>query len=731
MIRKTPLLPNGVPLPGFASSSPLRDKLVPALLVSSGILAIALGVAAHRLHLGHNPELRWIKALLFIFGLGLTIVGGRLLYTPHRAEQVVRRGLTYLGVVSIIVAIGVHPFGLAQDPAFRWKRQLLLSFGLCIRAMAALFPYRLAVKNWLIVRGTKPASVVTRALSFGLRRLAAIPIHLRNRIALLLLPWIMFAINPNWPFQSLGSMDPWYYFGEFIHFPHYQRLNPSYAGERLMWILPGFVLAHILSPVYGVLALHMVFYSISVLSLYYLVSRFADPGTALLSSCLLGCHPLFIGANGWSYVDGASIAYLILSFALIAKSTSSRFPRFYMALAGASWASLVYTYIPWVAFTPCCAYLYQSISGDGHFSFKSLRLRILPFVSLFTLGFAALTSVLQIVHILLYGVGKGFFFRTNIESAFRIGTMKTPWATGNQWIYTASWIVFPVLVCLTCIGLLLQHRRGVITLNRPAIACAVIYLYCSAFMVIMTIRPTQLLEFDYFASILIPILFLAMGLTVFRVPEGWQGLQLYLVVAVSCAGSILSLWKIGLYRLALAHGLGPLYAVGIAGALMRLVLPKRSFSWILLLCALSAISFGLVPAYAGFAWKIQYAGIASTRRIGTAVTLIEDHLPSNSYPAFWIDVYNSNLSKEYLAIMCGSLSHGLSMWRYPMVDPGRVYPPGTFLILITQARDVFADANERMSSAGMPLRLYRQDLVSGGGVSYWLTYLQVLHPKGS
>jgi hypothetical protein len=162
--------------------------------------------------------------------------------------------LAYLGVVSMLVAVAVHPLGLAQHPAFPWKREVLLSFGLCISAMAALFPYRLAVKNWFMVLSTKPASAVTRVLSSGLGRLAAIPIHLRNRIGLLLLPWVLLAINPNWPFKSLGSMDPWYYFGGPIHFPHYQRLNPSYAGERLMWILPGFVLADILSPVYGVLA---------------------------------------------------------------------------------------------------------------------------------------------------------------------------------------------------------------------------------------------------------------------------------------------------------------------------------------------------------------------------------------------------------------------------------------------------------------------------------------------
>src|SRR5690242_15252098 len=123
-----------------------------------------------------------------------------------------------------------------------------------------------------IVRGTKggtaPRSIIKAAkttflLAGGM--VAAVPPGLRNKASLLLLPWTIFAINRNWPFQGLGHMDPWYYFGEFIHFPHYQKLISGYAGERLMWILPGVVLDRVFSPVYGLLVLHILFYSISVL----------------------------------------------------------------------------------------------------------------------------------------------------------------------------------------------------------------------------------------------------------------------------------------------------------------------------------------------------------------------------------------------------------------------------------------------------------------------------------
>lgn len=727
---KTLLLLTGVPLSVCSAwllcTARARERLVPSVLGYAGISMIALALAAHRLRLGHSPELRWTKALLFIFGLGLTTVGGRLFSTRRGARHVFCVALAYFGFVCTAVALAVHSLGLAQDPNFRWKRELLILFGLCVTGWAV-------VEEWFFVGGKEPAGALAtmRVLAFARQKLAIIPLHWRHRIILLLLPWVIFAVNPNWPFQSLSHMDPWYYFGEFIHFPHYERLMPNYAGERLMWILPGLVLARIFSPTYGLIALHVLFYCLATFSLYYIVQTFTERRTALLTSCLLGCHPLFIGANGWSYLDGASIAYFLLTFASIAKSESSRFPRLCMLLAGIWWASLVYTYIPWLAFTPCPLFFYYVISGrnGGNFSFKELRKRMLPFLALFSLGATTLTFGLQILHIFLYGLGKGFFFRNNLATALSMATItieKAPWSSGNyRWIPSASWIVFPVLAFFVCIGLLVQYKRAAVKLSPLAIASAVIYLYCFTFMVVMTVRANRLLEFDYFASILIPPLFLAMGLTIFRVPATWQGPRLYFLVALCCAVCLTPLWKVNLYRVALVGGLTLTYAIGVAGVGLRLLWPNRTASWVVSLCALSVASFALVPRFPGIAWTAEYDGLASTKRIAAAIELIENRLPAESYPTFWIDNYGSRLTTEYRAIMCGLLSHPLSMYEYPRIDAQRVYKPGTFVILITEERDVFDAANQTLTRAGMPLSLYGQDLIAAGDISYWLTYVRV------
>ena len=496
-----------------------------------------------------------------------------------------------------------------------------------------------------------------------------------------------------------------------------------------MWILPGAILARILSPVYGLLALHVLFYCISVFSMYFLVKSFTNSRTAMLTACLLGCHPLFIGANGWAYVDGASMAYFLLTLVFIVKCKSSRSPRLWLFLAGAAWASLVYTYILWLSLTPCFVIFYYVEGFDRlDISLRALRTRLVPFLAFF-LGGAVLTGCLQIIHEVIYGSGSGFFFANNLATAFVIISRQSqPNSSGTfQWIWTAGWIVFPALVFLLGIGLLIQHGRGVITLTSPARASIYTYFYALAVTVIMTVHGgVRLLEFDYFASILIVPLFLVMGLTIFRMPESWNDARFYLLLATCCAVCVLPLSRPDLYQVAQIHGLAFTYLVGTSMMAVCVLFPGRGVSRVTLLCVFPIVSFALIPIQPGAAWRIKYDGIGLTRRVASAMAAIDRRLPADAYPVFWIANYNTQYSVEYNAIMCTTLSHVLSMKRYPEFDEDRVYRPGTFLILITENKDVFGAANEKMTNAGMPLSLSGQDLISSNGVSYWLTYVRVM-----
>jgi len=571
----------------------------------------------------------------------------------------------------------------------------------------------------------------------GRFRLWAINLYrLRNPIVLMTLPALIFLINPNWLFQDVGNMDPWFYFGGFMHFARYQRLIPyappwpGYALERLMWVLPGAILVRIFSPVYGLVALHTLFYWISILSMYFLVKTLTDSRTGMLTACFLGFCPFFIGANGWAYIDSASIAYFLLTLVLIVKATSSRSTRIWPLLAGASCASLVFTNILWVSLVPCFIYFYYMTAyEDVVISLKSVRERLVPFLTFLLLGAAGLTVCLQIVHVAIYGPGSGFFFRNNLAKAFEIiGRKTSPASSGNfHWIWTAGWIVLPALGFLASVGLLIQNKRRAIRLTSPSRAALYIYLYVLAVAVIMTISSFRLLEFDYYADILIAPLFLAMGMTIFRVPESWSDAWFYTLLAACCAVCILPLSRPDLYLTTHIEGLALSYALGVLMVAVCILFPGSTVSQFALMFVFPIVSFGLVPIQPGPAWYMKYDGMGLTRRVASALAAIDRRLPADAYPAFWIDNYDSRYTGEYRAIMCMFLSHSLSMKRYPEIDAERVYRPGTFLILITEKEDIFDAANEKMTGAGMPLSLYGQDLIAESGGSYWLTYTRVMN----
>jgi len=110
--------------------------------------------------------------------------------------------------------------------------------------------------------------------------------------------------------------------------------------------------------------------------------------------------------------------------------------------------------------------------------------------------------------------------------------------------------------------------------------------------------------------------------------------------------------------------------------------------------------------------------------VAAAVEAVQQQTRPGELPYFWIDNFNDPSTKEYRALMCAFLVHGASMWHYPAVDQGRRYPPGTLLVLATRDRNVFPDANVRMTDAGMPLQLVAQRQIAQGATGYWLTFVR-------
>ncbi len=319
---------------------------------------------------------------------------------------------------------------------------------------------------------------------------------------LLALPAAIFLLNHNWPFQSFGDYDAFFYFGHFIHFPHYQKLQPTYAGERLPWILPGYLLVHLLRPVYGVLALHFVTYYTSIFSLYSIVKTFSGPQSGFLAACMLGVHPYFLAANGMDYLTGGSIAYCLLTFVFIVWSANAVGPIrwLYSFAAGISWAAVIFTYPLWIAFTPACVAVYVAANELKNNSDTKLRYAISSAGMLLAGGIAA-TLILIVMHHWIYGTG-GLGFQSISLGVIRAASHMREdfWGSKSFSVTYADWLVFPGAAAVLSLVMLIPSCRRWLQMREGTDKLLWMYLCFFTVMTIMTIQPSRILEFDYFAS---------------------------------------------------------------------------------------------------------------------------------------------------------------------------------------------------------------------------------------
>jgi hypothetical protein len=451
----------------------------------------------------------------------------------------------------------------------------------------------------------------------------------------------------------------------------------------------------------------------------------------------MGSHPMFIAANGWTYVDGGCIVYLLLAFVCLMRSRSAARADVWIIAAGCCWAALVYTYLLWLVLTPCCAIFYLGLTTNSRLSGQRvpafLRARHLIASGQFLGGALMATMVLQTIQLLIHGVGYGFFFRHNIAAAISLGSGDNSFAQpGYAWIASNGSLVFPAVTFVACLAALLLHRSGRRRLGRASLGIVGTYIYAFLVLVFLTVYRARTLQFGYCDSMLIPLLFLVWGVTMLPTPKHLVQWLFGAVVVMGFLFSTLSLWKVGLFAHGLPGRLWVHYIIAMTGAMLPLFSARPSV-WAVSVACFSGASFGLVPESPSRAWAANYNGLSASIRIGDAIRRIEASLPYNKLPVFWIDYFTSPYSSEYRAIMCSFLTHSLSMWHYPNIGVGvnslaPEYISGTQIVLITQRRDVFEQAQNAMAEMGMPLHLTGQQFVSRENISYWLTFTEVADP---
>jgi hypothetical protein len=540
--------------------------------------------------------------------------------------------------------------------------------------------------------------------------------------AIFAIPGLLWLLNANWLFQNLGHMDPWYYFGAFRFFPRFHNLLPSYATERMTWIAPGYFFVRIFGHVTGVALLHCCLFLLSLYAVHYTLRRLTDCRTAFLSTILLGTNPFFIGAHSQDYVQGVSMASLFVSLALLMRARDTPDGnRVFIFLSAMAWTALVYSYLAWIVFTP--VYLWLAVIVTGAWNPQRRLARVAGFAGA---GALATTVLLWAVYRALGG--SGFFLQETLKAAFTFSALTgSSLLASPTWYRQVVWLVLPAMASAMCAVWLAAPLLGQKRLPGMPSAILWFHLFCFAVLAVLALRNNPVLQVDFFSSILTPSIFLVFAIALWRTPDAIRSSLFYSVAILGAAISAAPLARLKLYQV-LTHrefivpAILALLALGCL-ARWRSPGPVRWTAVVLLFCGL-CFAFG--PSFNGPAWSKEYRGRDVSERVALAMNVVAGRLPAKQVPVFWIDNYDDPLSPEYRGIMCSFLTHSISMWHYPRLDADRRYAPATRLILITARQDVVAGASETLAKAAMPVALIGQDLVDYGGVSYWITQLEVL-----
>jgi hypothetical protein len=572
------------------------------------------------------------------------------------------------------------------------------------------------------------------------------PYHL----ILLGLPWLLLAINTNWPFGNAANLDPWIYWTHYRTYPALQVAVPSYYGERLPMILPGYLFHQLFTPSVAQVLLHVTLFYIAVFALYYTIKTVHDRPTALLAAILLGCHSFFIGAIGYDYIDGYGIAYYLLTMAFLTRALRGAWPELWLALAGVAAAGCFYTNPIWLLFMSFLP-LYYVLATRKHQT-QSATAAFALFTKWFLLGFIGLTIVFCTYS--YYVMGTFWFYRDSLTIVFTL-KQHQEWTNHDfSWIHHATWLVFPLLVLVACLaavlrgllmgGLAYVFRKRFATMEgRPLQEWLFVanFIYCALAMCYLAfVRKNRVLELDYYADVLIAPMFLALGSGLLVIPKSLDRYTYFKTLLTAAGICLLPFWLRWRYvdlpatipailpnsSLLKNYLLLPAI-VGSAALLAKVVVPQQRRIWRTAVLAFSIVGFGLTPSTPGAVWAPSYHGVNQFRRVARAFDVVRMQVGPDlkRLPFIWFNATERNFM-DYCGLSA-SLRCGIGYdVTFPTLNirPAAL-PPESMVLVLTENKDLPSAAESSLRGIGLTGNQIAQARVTDNKVSYWMTFLQV------
>lgn len=360
---------------------------------------------------------------------------------------------------------------------------------------------------------------------------------LRYKLAVSSLPILVLWHRRDALFSPLWYTDPWFYLGHFRNLANYKRdlFFGSYYGSRLAWLLPGFLVHAVFSPVVANLVLHLTVHLTATLSFFAILQRLVGLRSAFLAAMIFSADPWLWAATGWDYVDGAGIAYCLLAMALLTQFAAEPAGKWILVIAGIAMAGMAYSHIFLGTLVPLVLFYYFGLEW-GRLNLRQLLISCLWIGA----GFAIATLALCGINYRLDGTF--WFYAPSVNRAsfmakdFRF--VRSIW----QQRELVPWLWPAIFALLTAISLFRsQWKNRTASRNRGGMLFGAMLLVGLAYLVYLQLRGNTILAFHPYVSYLLPFAFLGMGTSFWPAVDG-MSTRAYLLVC--CVGALLlgGLW---------------------------------------------------------------------------------------------------------------------------------------------------------------------------------------------
>lgn len=487
--------------------------------------------------------------------------------------------------------------------------------------------------------------------------------------ALAALPLALLAINNSWVFGRIGYTDPWIYSGYHLH-PEvlFRNLPDVYYGTRMPWIALGWAVHRLWAPEVAQYVLRLALFYVATFSLFWTIDLiFRNKAAAFAAACLLGANSWFLWAIGWDYVDGPSIACLLLSFAGIAGTALGSRWRAAAILWGVATALTLNVFIMLVVFLPLEILAFVLLSRNGP------RRVSLSAAGLFGLGFLAANIAMALMSVGLGG--RILFFLPQIAAAWQVSENRELWyAPWGEWLGSASWLILPAIALTAGVVVTAIYRRRIFAgpeelrsgsgsaFPAQVFAATLICAVAALGFAVMEAAHYYVLEIWYRANSLWPVVFIALGACIAAASADWPPASRFFL-AVATPVVCLAPWTLGAMGIRLplpigepASGLSPgaamvvhpgpilfsgaiveaLWIAGGAGLLAAAVWIGRPLALVAAIAYLAFLNVATISPYS----QIRIPVFADYRSRALAVfdiSRVVDDFASGPIDQFWFD----------------------------------------------------------------------------------------------